>query len=50
MANSIHVMKMCHAFATNGHEVILFSRYAKNEQEPGVTDDFAYYGVAQYLG
>ena len=44
-ANSIHVMKMCHAFAKNGHEVILFSPYTKSDQESGVTDDFSYYGV-----
>jgi hypothetical protein len=24
-ANSIHVIKMCHAFADNGHEVILLA-------------------------
>lgn len=40
-ANSIHVMKMCQAFAKNGHEVMLFARRAKEKFE----DDFTYYGV-----
>ena len=44
-ANSIHVMKMCHAFAENGHDVILFVREIckKFTKEK---DIFSYYGVS----
>ena len=42
-ANSIHVMKMCQAFAKNGHEVVLLAPDRKAEYEPGV--DYEYYGV-----
>ena len=44
-ANSIHVMKMCQAFAKNGHEVLLFCAKAKGEQKDGTVNEFAYYGV-----
>lgn len=44
-ANSIHVMKMCQAFAKNGHEVVLIASDKKNDVEPGVEDPFAFYGV-----
>ena len=30
-ANSIHVMKMCQAFADNGHEVVLLAPNLKNK-------------------
>jgi len=40
-ANSIHVMKMCQAFANNGHKVTLYS-YAGKEK---VKDDYENYGV-----
>jgi glycosyltransferase involved in cell wall biosynthesis len=40
-ANSVHVMKMCQAFANNGHEVTLYS-YAGKEI---VKDDYDNYGV-----
>lgn len=40
-ANSIHVMKMCQAFAKNGHKTILFAGSGGNEK----IDDFEYYGV-----
>ncbi|MFX4243142.1 glycosyltransferase [Aliarcobacter butzleri] len=44
-ANSIHVMKMCQAFADNGHEVILLApEYNNLEQNISV---FEYYGVKQ---
>lgn len=41
-ANSVHVMKMCQAFAANGHEVTLYA-------QPGEAcgDIFAYYGVRE---
>jgi glycosyltransferase involved in cell wall biosynthesis len=44
-ANSIHVMKMCQAFARNGHEVVLVAPNKKNDIEPGVEDVFDFYGV-----
>ncbi len=44
-ANSIHVMKMCQAFARNGHEVVLIAPDRKNDVEQGVEDAFAFYGV-----
>jgi len=40
-ANSVHVMKMCQAFAKQGHEVTLYSRVG---MEP-VSDWHAHYGV-----
>jgi len=47
-ANSIHVMKMCQAFAKNGHEVVLLTPDHKGV-EPGVDDIFAYYGVEEHF-
>jgi len=44
-ANSIHVMKMCQAFADNGHQVVLLAPNNKNKYEKGVDDVFDYYGV-----
>ena len=46
-ANSIHVMKMCQAFADNGHEVVLLAPDIKNKVETGVNsnDPYNYYGV-----
>lgn len=46
-ANSVHVMKMCQAFAKNGHEVILFAPEAKGEYKSGAGDIFDYYGVSR---
>jgi len=43
-AYSIHVMKMCQAFALSGHEVTLLIPHNRN-REPGVDDVYAYYGV-----
>lgn len=40
-ANSIHVMKICQAFAKNGHEVVLFAR---NSQEK-IEDEYRFYDV-----
>ena len=42
-ANSIHVMKMCRAFAANGHRVTLLAVQAA--RGAGVDGDYAYYGV-----
>ena len=44
-ANSIHVIKMCHAFANNGHEVILLAPDKKKKYEKKVKDIYEYYGV-----
>ncbi|MBW2401050.1 MAG: glycosyltransferase family 4 protein [Deltaproteobacteria bacterium] len=48
-ANSLNVMKMCEAFAQNGHDVILFVPRRSNA-EPGVKDPFAFYGVEPCFG
>ena len=44
-ANSIHVMKMCQAFADNGHEVTLLAPDVKNRYEKNVLNIYEYYGV-----
>ena len=44
-ANSIHVMKMCQAFAKNGHDVTLIVPDRRREGVSGVSDIFSYYGV-----
>ena len=44
-ANSIHVMKMCQAFADNGHEVILLAPNLKYQYENEVDDIYEFYGV-----
>ena len=44
-ANSIHVMKMCQAFAENGHEVVLLAPDRKQRYEKNINDIYDYYGV-----
>lgn len=44
-ANSIHVMKMCQAFAHNGHHVTLLAPDKKRDYEKDVEDVFEFYGV-----
>jgi len=44
-ANSINVMKMCQAFADNGHEVVLLAPNIKSQYEQGVENIYEYYGV-----
>ncbi len=44
-ANSIHVMKMCQAFADNGHKVVLLAPDLKNYYERDIVDIYEYYGV-----
>jgi len=44
-ANSIHVMKMCEAFAHLGHDVRLLAPDVSEGLEPGVSDIYAFYGV-----
>ena len=43
-ANSIHVVKMCQAFARNGHDVVLMAPRRKGV-ESDVQDVFSFYGV-----
>ena len=49
-ANSIHVMKMCQAFAKNGHEVTLLAPDNHKDYEPDVECVYDYYGVDQCSG
>ena len=44
-ANSIHVMKMCQAFANNGHKVVLLAPDIKNQYEKNVNNIYNYYAV-----
>jgi glycosyltransferase involved in cell wall biosynthesis len=44
-ANSIHVMKMCEAFSSNGHEVLLLAARRRESFEKRVNNIFEYYGV-----
>ena len=44
-ANSIHVMKMCQAFADNDNEVILLAPDKKKKYEKKITNVYNYYGV-----
>ena len=45
MANSINVIKMCQAFADNGHEVTLLAPNIKNKYEKKIFDLYDFYGV-----
>lgn len=45
-ANSIHVMKMCQAFASNGHEVVLLAPDRRELYEVGPISPFDFYGVS----
>jgi glycosyltransferase involved in cell wall biosynthesis len=44
-ANSLHVMKMCEAFAALGHEVTLLAPDRSREYEKSARDVHAFYGV-----
>ncbi len=46
-ANSIHVMKMCEAFAGLGHDVTLVAPDVREGIEASVADPHAFYGVAR---
>ena len=46
-ANSINVIKMCQAFADNGHEVILIAPNIKNKYEKGIENIYEFYGVRE---
>lgn len=45
-ANSVHIMKMCEAFAKNGHEVRLYFPEGLNF-EHGVKNPYSFYGVKE---
>ena len=46
VASSIHIMKMCNAFASNGHEVILLMPIQKNDKYVNkVSDIYKFYDV-----
>lgn len=44
-ANSIHIMKMCQAFARLGHRVTLLAPDFQRDVETGITDPYRFYGV-----
>jgi glycosyltransferase involved in cell wall biosynthesis len=44
-ANGVHVMKMCQAFAANGHEVTLLARRPSRSATIDTANDYDYYGV-----
>ncbi len=46
-ANSLHVMKMCQAFARNGHEVWFCILTETLQKRYSVTDIFSYYAVRE---
>lgn len=46
-ANSIHVMKMCQAFAKEGHDVVLFTPDKKVGVEENISDIFDFYDVEE---
>lgn len=45
IASSIHVMKMCQAYAKNGHEVVLIVPNLKENKESGIDDVYDFYGI-----
>lgn len=45
-ANSINVMRMCNAFSSLGHEVVLLAPWTKKLEEKDVDDIYEYYGVS----
>ncbi len=44
-ANSIHVMKMCQAFSSNGHDVVLLAPDIKKNNEKNIENIYDFYGV-----
>ncbi len=50
-ANSIHVMRMCQAFAKEGHDISLIApAYPKRYYDQDVKDLFKYYDVSKIFG
>lgn len=48
-ANSLHVMKICAAFAQLGHDVTLISRHDSRNVIAGIADIYSFYNVDQYF-
>ena len=44
-ANSVQIVKMCNAFATNGHEVTLY--FLSQTDEKSSADPFKFYGISK---
>lgn len=44
-ANSVHVMKMCQAFAKSGHDVVLLAPNAVGDRSIAASDPYHFYGV-----
>ena len=44
-ANSVHVIKMCHALADNGNKVVLLAPNTKDEYDGKIKDIYNHYGV-----
>lgn len=44
-ASSVHVMKMCQAFARNGHDVTLFGLDGSQEDVPRNETPYTFHGV-----
>jgi len=44
-ANSIHVMNMCHAYASLGNDVTLICPARKDEMESGIDNIYRHYGI-----
>jgi len=44
-ANSVHVIKMCHALADNGNKVVLLAPNTKDEYDEKIKDIYNHYGV-----
>lgn len=44
-ANSIHVMKMCQAYANNGHEVVLIAPDLNKKYEKDISNIYNFYNV-----
>jgi glycosyltransferase involved in cell wall biosynthesis len=44
-ASAVQVMNMCAAWSSLGHEVLLVTKRSAAREEPGVEDDFEFYGV-----
>ncbi|MBB4091152.1 glycosyltransferase family 4 protein [Salinibacter ruber] len=49
-ANSVHVMKMCQAFAQHGHDVLLIAESSVGEELSSAANPFDFYGVNETFG
>ena len=46
-ANAVHVMKMCQAYAHNGHDISLIHPAGSHDDLKDIDDLFEHYGVEQ---